>query len=558
MKVFEESWEVCNKVGGIYTVISTKAKYLVDRYGKDYFLVGPFIKNNIEYVEEDLPDFLSAVYSNLANRGIYVHYGYWDIDGRPQVILLDFYEFFKKEVNYWKYKYWEWYRIDSLGSDYTYDEPFAWSVAVGMLLEELDRIFGDEKKILHAHEWLSGGTVLYIKSKGLRYKTIFTIHGTVLGRTISSKNIDVLDVLNRINPDQDAYTLGIHYKHQMEKAAVKYSDIFTVVSSVLAIESERFFGRSPKVIYNAILTKDRDVYKDYESARKWLEEFLIWYFYPYYYLDIRNTLFIYTIGRYEYYNKGLDLIIRIAKRLNEIDIGKDIVLFIFVPTGITGVSKNVMKLYSSYNMIKEILREKEREIAGYILRNNYEGLKGLFEGILPKISKSNRPDIVTHELYDRNDMIYNELKKYGLDNEETDRVKVVYVPVYIGQDMIFSLPKEKLLPGFDLGIFLSRYEPFGYTALESLYFGVPIVLSNRTGFALSLENNGIKSDYILLVDVKNIDKEEERIIEFIKRISMLTPSEFIRVREELYNISKIYDWGIRIKEYISLYEAEEG
>jgi len=426
-----------------------------------------------------------------------------------------------------------------------------------MLLEELDKIFKDEKKILHAHEWLSGGTILYIKAKGLKYKTIFTIHGTVLGRTISSRNIDVLDVLNRINPDQDAYTLGIHYKHQMEKAAVRYSDIFTVVSSVLAMESERFFGRSPKVIYNAILAKERDVYRDYESARKWLEEFLVWYFYPYYYLDIKNTLFIYTIGRYEYYNKGLDLIIRIAKRLNEIDIGKNIVFFIFVPTGITGVSKNVMKLYSSYNMIKEILREREEEIAGYILRNNYEGLRDLFEGVLPKISKNNRPDIVTHELYDKNDIIYNELKKYGLDNEERDKVKVVYVPIYIGQDIIFSLPKEKLLPGFDLGIFLSRYEPFGYTALESLYFGVPIVLSNRTGFALSLENSGIRSDYILLVDVKNMDKEEERIIEFIKRISMLTPSEFIKIREELYNISKAYDWSIRIKEYISLYEAEE-
>jgi len=558
MKLFEQSWEVCNKVGGIYTVISTKAKYLVERYGKDYFLIGPFVKNNIEYVEEDLPDFLNGIYDNLANKGIYIHYGYWDIDGKPQVILLDFYEFFKKEVNYWKYKYWEWYRIDSLGSDYTYDEPFAWSVAVGMLLEEISNVFRNEKKVLHAHEWLSGGTILYVKAKGLDYKTIFTIHGTVLGRTISSRNIDVMEVLDKINPDQDSYSLGIHYKHQMEKAAVKYSDVFTSVSHILAKESEKFFERNPKVIYNAILAKERNIYKDYENARKWLEEFVIWYFYPYYYLDIKNTLFIYTIGRYEYYNKGLDLLIRIAKKLNEIDIGKNIVLFIFVPTGITGISKNVMKLYSSYNLLKEILREKEREIIGYVLRDNYEKLKDLFEEVLPKISKNNKPDIITHELYDKEDLIYNEMKKAGLDNEEKDKVKVIYAPVYIGQDVIFSLPKEKLLPGFDVGIFLSRYEPFGYTALESLYFGVPIVLSNRSGFALSLEKNNMKSDYICLVDVKNIEKEEEKIINFINKISMLDLSEFMKIREELYKISKTYDWGIRIREYISLYEDNEG
>ncbi|RDD52667.1 hypothetical protein BA065_00090 [Nanoarchaeota archaeon NZ13-N] len=555
MKLFEESWEVCNKVGGIYTVLSTKAKYLVEKYGKDYFLIGPFVKNNIEYVEEPLPSFLEKVYTDLSNMGIKVHYGYWNIDGKPQVILVDFYDFFKKEINYWKYKYWEWYRIDSLGSDYTYDEPFSWSVAVGILLEELDKVF-PEKKVLHAHEWLSGGTILYLKAKGLGYRTIFTIHGTVLGRSLSSRNIDVIETLNKINPDQEAYSMRVHYKHQMEKNAVKHSDIFTTVSPILAKESEVFLGKSPdRIIYNAILSKDRDIYKDYLFARRWLEEFVVWYFFPYYYIDLKNTFFMYTIGRYEYYNKGLDLVIKIAKRLNEENIGKNIIFFIFVPTGVTGIYRNVIRLYSSYRLLKEILEKEKTEIVGSILREDYSKIRKIFEEVLPKISKGNKPDIITHELFDKNDLIYNELQKAGLDNEESDRVKIIYAPVYIGQDIIFDLPKEKILPGFDLGIFLSRYEPFGYTALESLYYGVPIVLSNRTGFALSLDYYNLKSDYICLVDVKNIDNEEEKIIEFIRNLSSLDPARILDIRKELYNISKFYDWSSRILDYISLYES---
>ena len=190
-----------------------------------------------------------------------------------------------------------------------------------------------------------------------------------------------------------------------------------------------------------------------------------------------------------------------------------------------------------------------------IFRRDYNAFRNYVEDILPKISRGNKPSIVTHKLYDINDPIYNELQRLRLNNEEENKVKVVYAPVYIGQDIIFNLPKEKILPGFDLGLFLSRYEPFGYTALESLYFGVPIILSNRTGFAKSIEKNNIKSDYICLVDVKNLESEKEKILNFVERLSSLDTSEFLKVREELYDVSKYYDWKSRIEEYLSLYES---
>jgi hypothetical protein len=34
--VFESSWEVCNKVGGIYTVLSSKALTLVQKFAKGH------------------------------------------------------------------------------------------------------------------------------------------------------------------------------------------------------------------------------------------------------------------------------------------------------------------------------------------------------------------------------------------------------------------------------------------------------------------------------------------------------------------------------------------
>ena len=39
--VIEVGWEVCNRVGGIYTVLRTKAPQMVAEYGDRYVMVGP-------------------------------------------------------------------------------------------------------------------------------------------------------------------------------------------------------------------------------------------------------------------------------------------------------------------------------------------------------------------------------------------------------------------------------------------------------------------------------------------------------------------------------------
>jgi len=538
MILFEQSWEVCNKVGGIYTVISTKAKYIREKYKDKYFLIGPY-KNNSEFIELDPPNYIKEI--NYQLDGIKIHYGYWNIESKPNVFLIEFDEFFNKEKNLWKYKYWEWYKIDSLNSDFTFDEPLLWSVAVGIFLEKIDKYF-NEKKILHAHEWLSGGTILYIKKNNLNYKTILTIHGTVIGRTLSEKNVNVENALNIIDPDKDSYRLGINSKHQLEKQAILNSDIFTVVSDNLGEEAYKIYKRNPDYItYNYINVKEKELFNYYKISRRWIDEFLTWYFYPYYDLP-EKYLLIYTIGRYEPYNKGLDLYIDLLKYLDEKKLNT--IAFIFVPYIIKGQNNDIIRSYKEYIKLKESIEENIH----LIIRSLYNG-----KNILDKLDriKNKNPPICTHDL--ENNIIIEKLRENNLNNDKDNYVKVIYVPVYLGNDILFSLDLEYILTAFDFGIFLSRYEPYGYTPLEALNNFVPIVLSNKTGFYRNLVNKNINHEYIINVDPNNLDKE---IIynKFLQYYDLDLYNK-MEIKKQMYEISKKFDWKNNINEYINIYDS---
>ena len=54
--IFESSWEVCNKVGGIYTVLSTRANTLQAKFHDRLFFIGPDFwqgKENPLFVESE-------------------------------------------------------------------------------------------------------------------------------------------------------------------------------------------------------------------------------------------------------------------------------------------------------------------------------------------------------------------------------------------------------------------------------------------------------------------------------------------------------------------------
>ena len=78
--LFEVSWEVCNKVGGIHTVVSTKAKTLVEHLGDDYVAIGPWLLSGAPASDlfEDDPSYREFAESCRA-MGVPVRVGRWRI-----------------------------------------------------------------------------------------------------------------------------------------------------------------------------------------------------------------------------------------------------------------------------------------------------------------------------------------------------------------------------------------------------------------------------------------------------------------------------------------------
>ena len=246
--LIEASWEVCNKVGGIHTVITSKMKEAQKQF-PNYFLIGPFFpsKTESEFREKLPPSYLAESFEELKQEGIVCHFGTWLIDGEPNVVLIDFTGFaiHKNEI---KGKLWEAFRIDSLNTNYyDFDQPVIWAFAVGKLVERV-ALKINKHIILHAHEWLAGTSILYAKMFSLNIATVFTTHATTLGRTLSNSNVNFYNLLDSLNPDELACKYNIKAKHQLEKAVALNADIFTTVSEITAIEAQKFLGRKADVI----------------------------------------------------------------------------------------------------------------------------------------------------------------------------------------------------------------------------------------------------------------------------------------------------------------------
>src|SRR3989344_8712508 len=231
--LFEASWEVCNKVGGIYTVLMSKASLMIKNYQEGYFLVGPYFqdKARFEFEEEDIPEPFSEIFNELKSEGIVCHYGRWiRVKGKPKVILIDF-QGFVSQKNKIKSDLWDGFKVDSLFSNWDFEEPVIWATAVGKLVEHHYNKT-NAKTVLHCHEWLAGASLLYLKQNKVKVATVFTTHATMLGRTLSGISYDLYGNLENINADEEARKHGVIDKHSTEKACALNSDVFTTVSKI--------------------------------------------------------------------------------------------------------------------------------------------------------------------------------------------------------------------------------------------------------------------------------------------------------------------------------------
>jgi glycogen phosphorylase/synthase len=479
--LFEVSWEVCNKVGGIHTVVSTKAKSLVQRLGDDYVAVGPWLLSsadkNLEFEEEQG---FAAFCESCRGLGIPVRVGRWRIPGRPRTILIEFSKLYEKKDGVLT-RLWEDFKVDSLHGGWDYVEPVLFGHAAGMVIERWweEYLAGEHKRaVVQAHEWMTSSALLYLKKKVPSAGTVFTTHATMLGRTLSSNGQSPDDGLGELTPEALAKQHNVVAKHSLESVAAREADVFTTVSEITAKEATLLLGRAPE----PLTTNGLDVSVTDELAGKTAREearsALLHTASRFFGEDVRDAALVGIAGRYEFHNKGIDLLLDAAKRLDERK-GRRIVLFVLVPAGNSGVRS-------------EYLERRDKPL------DEIEGPLGLS----------------THNLFEpERDPVHEHCARLGLANASDARVRVIQVPIYLTpNDGLWNLPYQAVLRAFDLTCFPSYYEPWGYTPQESLALGVPTITSDYAGFGRWAKGAGLGPEQGVTV-IERVHKRYEDVVE---------------------------------------------
>ncbi len=476
LTLFEVSWEICNKVGGIHTVVSTKAKSLSRRLGDDYVAIGPWLLTGGQPSPAFEEEPGGAFSERCRAMGIPVRVGRWRIPGRPRTVLVEFSGLYAQKDRILA-QLWEDWRVDSIEGQWDYVEPVLFGWAAGQLIAA----WTDEHcaprgraAVAQFHEWMTGSGLLYLKKAAPAVGTIFTTHATMLGRSIASTGRLPTEGLAGREPDEVARERGVEAKHSMESVCAREADVFTTVSGVTADEAERILGRRAEpILPNGI---DLDVVDELAGAtpRDEVQRRLRDLAARMIGQDVSDAALIATSGRYEFHNKGIDVLLEAAAVLNR-EKGRRIVLFVLVPAGNSGLRSE----------LRDRLAEAEpgkREPIG----------------------------ISTHNLFDaEKDPVQQRCKELGFTNAPGSRVYVVQIPIYLAEgDGLFDLPYEAVLRAMDLTVFPSFYEPWGYTPQESLAVGVPTITSDCAGFGRWAKERGLGAgDGVLVLEREDSVRE---------------------------------------------------
>ncbi len=603
--LFEVSWEICNKVGGIYTVVKSKADLINSAY-KEYYLIGPYFKKNAQEVfdEKAPPEIFAKIFSELAIMGIKCHFGEWLIKGNPKAILIDVSDF-AAQKNDWKTYYWDHFKIDSLNSGWTFEEPMLWSTAAGMVIEKFVDANNQKQNsaasiassntasaaasthapasvVAHTHEWLSGFALLYLKSKNVKAGKVFTTHATMLGRTICAVGRSLYEELDRLNPIEEAYKYNIQDKHLTELACAQNSDIFTTVSEITSMEAEKLLGRKADVILLNGL--DMEKFPSFEELsvkhriyREKIREFVAYYFFPYYYFDLSQTLLLFIVGRYEFKNKGIDIFIKSLGNLNRMmqkdGSKKTVIAFFWIPREVHGAKQELSENKINYSHLKEFITSNQDHLQNQILMHMLEKKAEQFEdashfcstNLFPddfmlearqlklNFAKQGNPPIITHNLpNEHDDEIIKALVAEGLDNKPDDKVKVIFYPVYLtGVDGLIDLPYYDAIAGCHLGLFPSYYEPWGYTPLESAALGVTSLTTDLGGFGRFLLSK--KQGYEGVFVLRRFGVDQNLVIkDFSKTLydyTLFREKERVDQKIIAKRIANLADWNIFVKYY---------
>ena len=514
--LFEVSWEVCNKVGGIYTVIATKALHLQGQLGRRHIFIGPDVwmhrSGNPDFLED--PMLYRSWKAQALSEGLRLRVGRWNIPGKPLAILVDYKHFLPKADDVLA-ALWRDYGVDSISGNWDYKESAVFGVIAGRVIESFwnYNLNGGEKVVAQFHEWQTGAGVLYLKKTGLPVATAFTTHATMMGRCLAGNNLPLYSDITSYNGDEMARRFNVTAIYSLEKTSAQNADVFTTVSDITAKECAQFLGRPVDVVtpngFENSFTPATD--QEYERLHDAARERLVQVATEMSAEEVpANALFIGIGGRYEYRNKGIDVFIDALDRLNRSDYdGRSIQAFIMIPSGHHGPNKEF-------------------------------------------------PSQTSHVLMNAEyDIITRRLREVGLTNAPGDKVKVYFIPSYLnGDDGVFNMSYYNLLCGMDLALFPSYYEPWGYTPLEALAFRVPTLTTTLAGFGLWVETHYPKEHpgiTVLRRDDTNYSEVVDGTVARIRELASLDKEKRKEYRENAREVAQIALWENQIKYYQEAY-----
>ncbi|EHY54302.1 glycogen synthase isoform 1 [Exophiala dermatitidis] len=581
--LFEIATEVANRVGGIYSVLKSKAPVTTAEYGDRYTLIGPLNKSAAAVEVEELeppPGPLRETLESMQERGIELMYGRWLIEGAPRVLLINTGTGYRW-LDEWKGDLWSTAGIPSPAGDNETNEAIVFGYLVAWFLGEFIARETSRAVIAHFHEWLAGVALPLTKRRQMDLTTIFTTHATLLGRYLCAGSVDFYNNLQYFDVDAEAGKRGIYHRYCIERAAAHTTDVFTTVSHITAFESEHLLKRKPDgVLPNGLNVKKFSAVHEFQNLhstqKEKIHEFVRGHFYGHLDFDLDNTIYFFTAGRYEYRNKGVDMFIESLARLNHrlkvAGSKTTVVAFLIMPAQTTSLSVDSLKGQAVTKALAETVSNIERGIGRRLFERSVHWKEGdpmpddkelitpadkiLLRRRLFAMKRHHLPPIVTHNMVnDAEDPVLNQLRRVQLFNHPSDRVKVVFHPEFLNSaNPVLSLDYDDFVRGTHLGVFPSYYEPWGYTPMECTVMGVPSITTNLSGFGCYMEELiENSSDYgIYIVDrrMKGVDESVNQLTEFMFDFASKSRRQRINQRNRTERLSDLLDWKRMGMEYV--------
>uniref|UniRef100_A0A5K1K6P1 Glycogen [starch] synthase n=1 Tax=Ganoderma boninense TaxID=34458 RepID=A0A5K1K6P1_9APHY len=597
--LFECAWEVANKVGGIYTVIKTKVPVTVSEYGDRYTLIGPLSYKTapMEVEAQDPTDpHLAATLDNMRAAGVKILYGRWLIEGAPNVLLFDTGSQYSR-LDEWKADLWKPRRhphsdqttmkqtrpsssaTSSPGSSESplvpsppsrdHSRPTSAFLLPIYVSRQLDKAI-----IAHFHEWQAGLAIPLCRKRHIDVTTVFTTHATLLGRYLCAGSVDFYNNLQYFDVDHEAGKRGIYHRYCIERSSAHCADVFTTVSHITAYESEHLLKRKPDgVLPNGLNVVKFQAMHEFQNlhstAKAKIHDFIRGHFYGHYDFDLDNTLYMFTAGRYEYRNKGVDMFVESLARLNfrlqKSGSKVSVVAFIIMPAATHSYTVDALKGQAVTKQLRDTVTEIQNRIGQRLFEHAMssngehatlptpEDLLSEEDKVLLKrrifaLKRNALPPVTTHNMADdHNDPILNQIRRVKLFNNSHDRVKVVFHPDFLNSNNpILGMDYEEFVRGCHLGVFPSYYEPWGYTPAECTVMGVPSITTNLSGFGCFMqdliERPQEEGCYILDRRSQSVEDAVNQLTDHMFSFCGKTRRQRINQRNRVERLSPLLDW----------------